>query len=148
MWGYRMLNKNVVIGSMAAILAVIIFIAICTIFDPDVVIDKTMTPAGHAINNIIPLPSGSGTYCIHAETLSRGEPVDVRFLYRIATPIPADRFGSVVYKPIGSIFTTDNNHIVNETVTVPEGALDPIITVSYSNYISHNHQVHVIVKKC
>lgn len=118
------------------------------VMEPGVIIDQTVNPAPHALEGIVLLPNeGDHTYCLHAETLSRGEPVRIGFYYRIATPTPPDRFGSTEYTQIGKSFITDNEKIVNETITVPPGAVDPIITVSYDYYVSDN-PVHLVVKRC
>ncbi len=114
--------------------------------DSRVVIDRTVTPAAHALDGMLLLPSGAGMYNVHAMTLSKGEAVRIGFHYRIANGVSDDRFNTPLYKECGSSFITDDNTIVNETIIVPEGAIDAIITVSYV-YYSDTNKVHIIVKK-
>lgn len=116
--------------------------------NPDVITDRTVHPESHALDGIVSILPGAGTYCINAETVNRGEPVTVGLHYIIQVPTTPDRFGSTTNAQRGAVFTTDNNNIVNETVVVPEGATDAIITVSYSYYTDDTTRVHIVVKKC
>ncbi len=143
------------IATGGIIIGMIFMFAICVAvggwsLDSNVITDKTVhVSSSHALYRIVTILPGAGTYCIHAETLSRGEPVTVGLHYIIEVPTTADRFGATRPEQRGAVFTTDNNHVVNETVTVPEGATDAIITASYSNYVDLNPvPVHIKVEKC
>jgi hypothetical protein len=115
---------------------------------PSIVVDRDVTPSTHALYGIVAvIPPGNETYCINAETLSRGEPVIIGVHYRVPKEPPVDRFSEPVYIQDGKTFTTDNNRVVNETITIPKGAIDSIITVSYSYYMGEN-KVHIKVRKC
>ena len=139
-------------GTMIVILLCLLWVGTFAGFhislDPSVLVDRTVHPSSHALYGIVTtLPPGSGTYCVNAETLSRGEPVDIGIYYIYPKPATPDRFGSTENTQGGAVFTTDNDHVVNETVTVPGDATDVIVTASYKNYIDEN-QVHVQVRNC
>lgn len=132
---------------LMVVLIVGALILIPGILNPNIVAERTFTPASHALYGIVAILPGSGSYCVQAETLSRGQPVTIGLHYIVQVPTTPDRFGSTKNEQRGITFTADNNHAVNETVVVPEGATDAIITASYSNYVDTN-QVHVRVEKC
>jgi hypothetical protein len=152
-------NAHPVICAITGVAITVIFVAVIAMvvlwmtgvninLEPGVVIDKTVHPASHALYGMNFLPKGSGTYCLYAETLTRGEPVIIGLHYRIPVQIPADRFGSTEYAQAGKTFTADNNRVVNETITVPEAAIDSVITVSYAYYTDDIQRVHLVVKRC
>lgn len=115
--------------------------------DPTVIREATVQPSSHALYGTVARLDGGATYCINAETVSRGEPVSIGVYYRRPVPIPADRFGSTEYRQDGQVFTTDNDKVVNETVSIPGDAVDGIVTVSYQNYVSDN-KVHIKIRRC
>ena len=144
-----MTPKEPIIASLLVSLTVMVLVSsIIFLYNPNVIIDRTVTPADHAIYGVVAqIPPGAGTYCIHAETLSRGEPVTVGLHYIISVPTAEDRFGATKREQRGLVFTTDNDHVVNETVVVPDSSTDGIITVSYTYYTDEN-KVHIKVEKC
>lgn len=120
-------------------------------FEPGVIIDRTIHPSTHQWSNAIVIPSTGENemYCLHAETVNRGERAELAYYYRYFTGRTYDRFGYEDHYEMYSFpqFTLDDSAVLDTTMVIPKDAIDIVIltnTLSYGDPCT----VHVVVKRC
>jgi hypothetical protein len=115
---------------------------------PGVIVDSVVTPNSHWWGVVKMLPSGPGTYCLHAETTTRHSSATIAMSFRNYTGSTTDRFGTEEhYVTEGFREQIDDVRILDRNFTIPAGAVDRYVSVQ-TMYDDTGTKVHLIVKRC